>query len=468
MPLADFHRSDPFTLGIELELQVVNPPGYDLSQDASTLIADVQHQLTVGEAKHDITESMLEIATGVCRDISHAQTQLSAIQQAVQRAALRHHLQICGGGSHPFHAWQRQQISDNPRYVKTVEHFGYLAQQATVFGQHVHVGCQSGDDALYLLHGLSRFVPHFIALNAASPWFDSTDSRFACSRLNRFSSYPDNGPMPWVADWQGFRRLFRQLSYTSMIDSMKDLHWDIRPSPQFGTVEVRVMDTPLTLAQAIHIAGFIQTLACWLLTERPFKHQPDDYLLYPFNRYQACRYGLDGTLTDVRSGEQRSIRQELLQLADRLAPFAHQLKATAALEAVVRQAKSPHSEAQQMRDFIANGGSLSGLVQNTVRFGRHKAARRVYSAQTIERTAHVITLPAPPGAAAPGRRRQRRLYPHRPDADPAELSGGCAERAHCDVLAGSARQSVGFPAFAAGGYRWRRPGADGDERRHLR
>ncbi len=294
MPLADFHRSDPFTLGIELELQVVNPPGYDLSQDASTLIADVQHQLTVGEAKHDITESMLEIATGVCRDISHAQIQLSAIQQAVQRAALRHHLQICGGGSHPFHAWQRQQISDNPRYVKTVEHFGYLAQQATVFGQHVHVGCQSGDDAIYLLHGLSRFVPHFIALNAAS---------------------------------------------------------------------VRVMDTPLTLAQAIHIAGFIQTLACWLLTERPFKHQPDDYLLYPFNRYQACRYGLDGTLTDVRSGEQRSIRQEILQLADRLAPFAHQLKATAALEAVVRQAKSPHSEAQQMRDFIANGGSLSGLVQ---------------------------------------------------------------------------------------------------------
>ncbi|SPX56268.1 carboxylate-amine ligase [Klebsiella pneumoniae] len=165
MPLADFHRSDPFTLGIELELQVVNPPGYDLSQDASTLIADVQHQLTVGEAKHDITESMLEIATGVCRDISHAQIQLSAIQQAVQRAALRHHLQIYGGGSHPFHAWQRQQISDNPRYVKTVEHFGYLAQQATVFGQHVHVGCQSGDNAIYLLHGLSRFVPHFIALN---------------------------------------------------------------------------------------------------------------------------------------------------------------------------------------------------------------------------------------------------------------------------------------------------------------
>ena len=56
-----------------------------------------------------------------------------------------------GGGNPPlFQTWQRQQISDNPRYLKTVEHFGYLAQQATIFGQHVHVGCQNGDDALYL------------------------------------------------------------------------------------------------------------------------------------------------------------------------------------------------------------------------------------------------------------------------------------------------------------------------------
>ncbi|MBO1997146.1 YbdK family carboxylate-amine ligase [Klebsiella pneumoniae] len=237
----------------------------------------------------------------MCRDISHAQIQLSAIQQAVQRAALRHHLQICGGGSHPFHARQRQQISDNPRYVKTVEHFGYLAQQATVFGQHVHVGCQSGDDAIYLLHGLSRFVPHFIALNAASPWFDSTDSRFACSRLNRFSSYPDNGPMPWVADWQGFRRLFRQLSYTSMIDSMKDLHWDIRPSPQFGTVEVRVMDTPDPCPSDPHRRLYSDP-GLLAVDGASFKHQPDDYLLYPFNRYQACRYGLDGTSPTCAAG----------------------------------------------------------------------------------------------------------------------------------------------------------------------
>ena len=191
----------------------------------------------------------------------------------------------------------------------------------------------------------------------------AADTRFACARLNIFSGFPDNGPMPWVSNWQEFTGLFRRLAYTSMIDSIKDLHWDIRPSPHFGTVEVRVMDTPLTLAQAINVAGFIQTLACWLLTERPFKHHPDDYLLYPFNRYQACRYGLEGITTDVHSGEQRQLREEILQLIPRLMPYAERLNAASALAAIGRQLQQETSEARQMREFVAAGGSLIGLVQ---------------------------------------------------------------------------------------------------------
>jgi carboxylate-amine ligase len=139
MPLPDFHVSTPFTLGIELELQVVNPPGYDLSQDSSRLIDAVKAQVKAGEVKHDITESMLEIATGVCRDINQAAHQFSAMQQIILQAANEHHVQICGGGTHPFQKWQRQEISNDERYHRTLEMFGYLMQQATVFGQHVHV-----------------------------------------------------------------------------------------------------------------------------------------------------------------------------------------------------------------------------------------------------------------------------------------------------------------------------------------
>lgn len=363
MSLPDFHVSDPFTLGIELEMQVINPPGYDLSQDASRLIDAVKSELTVGEVKHDITESMLEMATGVCRDVDQAAAQFSTMQHLVLRAAQTLHLDICGGGTHPFQTWQRQEVCDDERYRRNLENFGYLIQQATVFGQHVHIGCANGDDAIYLLHGLSRFVPHFIALSAASPYMQAADTRFACARLNIFSGFPDNGPIPWVSNWQEFTGLFRRLAYTSMIDSIKDLHWDIRPSPHFGTVEVRVMDTPLTLEHALNMAGLIQATAHWLLTERPFRHQENDYLLYKFNRFQACRFGMEGILTDVNTGDHHRLADDTLRLLDTVAASAEKVGAVSAINTLHQQVKKGHNEVRHMRDFVANGGSLSGLVK---------------------------------------------------------------------------------------------------------
>lgn len=124
MPLPDFKSSEPYTLGIELELQVVNPPGYDLSQDSSALIAAVKDDIKGGEVKHDITESMLEIATGVCQTIDQAAAQFSVMQQSILRAAEDQHIQICGGGTHPFQKWQRQEVCDDERYNVTLERFG--------------------------------------------------------------------------------------------------------------------------------------------------------------------------------------------------------------------------------------------------------------------------------------------------------------------------------------------------------
>ena len=162
-----------------------------------------------------------------------------------------------------------------------------------------------------------------------------TDTRFASSRPNIFSAFPDNGPMPWVSNWQQFEALFRCLSYTTMIDSIKDLHWDIRPSPHFGTVEVRVMDTPLTLSHAVNMAGLIQ----------------------------ACRYGLEGVITDPHTGDRRSLTEATLRLLEKITPSAHKIGASSAIEALHRQVVSGLNEAQLMRDFVADGGSLIGLVK---------------------------------------------------------------------------------------------------------
>lgn len=157
--------------------------------------------------------------------------------------------------------------------------------------------------------------------------------------------------------------MYQRLETSGIVESVKDLHWDIRPSPKFGTVEVRVMDTPLTLSRAVNIAGFIQALAHWLLSERPFVPRSEDYLLYRFNRFQACRFGLEGLLTDVRTGEQRTLAEDILPLLDTLAPYAAELKGESALEAIHAEVQRRENDTAQIRRFMAEGGLLTELVR---------------------------------------------------------------------------------------------------------
>lgn len=190
MPLPDFHVSEPFTLGIELEMQVVNPPGYDLSQDSSMLIDAVKNKITAGEVKHDITESMLELATDVCRDINQAAGQFSAMQKVVLHKQPQIIIwKFAAVARIRFRNGSVRRCAITNAINERCKTLAISSSQATVFGQHVHVGCASGDDAIYLLHGLSRFVPHFIALSAASPYMQGTDTRFASSRPNIFPPF---------------------------------------------------------------------------------------------------------------------------------------------------------------------------------------------------------------------------------------------------------------------------------------
>ena len=145
------------------------------------------------------------------------------------------------------------------RFHYSRELYGYLAKQFTVFGQHVHIGVPSGDDALYLLHALSRYVPHFIALSASSPFLQGEDTGFESSRLNSVFAFPLSGRAPFVLTWERVQPLLRQDDEHRHRASMKDFYWDIRPKPEYGTIEMRVCDTPLTVDRAAALAGYVQT-----------------------------------------------------------------------------------------------------------------------------------------------------------------------------------------------------------------
>jgi carboxylate-amine ligase len=369
MSLQPFASSRALTLGVELELQIVSTQDYDLSPVASDLMRLMKGQRIPGIVTPEITRSMIELSTGVCDDHQQVLSELGQTRDALVQCARRLDVALCGGGTHPFQDWSRQRIYDTPRFHQISELYGYLSKQFTVFGQHVHIGCPGPDQALVLLHGLSRFIPHLIALSASSPFVQGNDTGFDSARLNSVFAFPLSGRAPFVLRWDEFETFFAKMTRTGVVTSMKDFYWDIRPKPEYGTIEVRVLDTPMTIEKAAALAGYIQCLARWLRVEHPFALGEDDYLPYTFNRFQACRFGLEGTYVDPSTGEHGVLREQILASFEELEVHAMELRAEGAIEFLRREVRGDGNDASWLRKLHEREHLLPEVVrQQTLRW----------------------------------------------------------------------------------------------------
>ncbi|HET7060615.1 MAG TPA: YbdK family carboxylate-amine ligase [Nitrosospira sp.] len=347
MSLMPFASSRPLSMGVELELQLLSCNDYNLVSSAPDILRRVSKRAHPGEIKPEMTRSMIEINTSVQHEYSGLVNELHALRDVVSDAGRFLNIAVAGGGTHPFQHWSEQKIFDAPRFHYLSELYGYLAKQFTIFGQHVHVGCPGPDEALHLMHMLSRYIPHFIALSASSPFVQGHDTGFASARLNSVFSFPLSGRAPFVLRWEDFEKFFSKMTSTGVVESMKDFYWDIRPKPEFGTIEVRVCDTPLTVEIAAAIACYIQAMSRYIMVEQRIAPEEDDYLVYTFNRFQACRFGLEGVFIDPRTHEQRSIREDITDMLSRIADHARELRATEAME--------------RIREILINGNGTTWL-----------------------------------------------------------------------------------------------------------
>jgi carboxylate-amine ligase len=387
----DFRKSEWLSVGIELELQLIDRRTGDLTRGASDLIALVSKRPFPGEIKPEITESMLEVSTTVHRAFGPLLTELLAMRDALVVGADRLDLEVSGGGTHPFQRWYDRQIYDRPRFRHVAGLYGYLAKQFTVFGQHVHIGCENGTHAMWLLHRLSAYVPQFIALAASSPYFQGVDTAYDCSRLNSIYAFPLSGRAPFLTDWAAFERFFGQLKALGVVESMKDFYWDIRPKPEYGTIEVRVCDTPLTVERAAVLGAYIQAVCCMLLEHRIPPESEHIYLTYNYNRFQACRFGLEGQLIDATTGAVRPVHQEVLTTLEQCRPHARELGSLDALDEIERWVRTEGSDARWQRQTYQRRHSMAELVL--------RSADRFRSPESAERLQRSTAQAATPTAA---------------------------------------------------------------------
>jgi glutamate---cysteine ligase / carboxylate-amine ligase len=231
-----------------------------------------------------------------------------------------------------------------------------------VFGQHIHIGCPSGDDCLYLCHAFANYIPHFIALSASSPFNQGVDTAFDCSRLTVVSAFPLSGTPPWLMQWEKFEEYFHKLSNLGVVKSMKDFYWDIRPKPEFGTVEIRICDTPLSIKTAAALGAFAQVLATYLLENRQ-QLSKDIYLTYLVNRFRATRYGLDAIIIDPINNAKLSLADNILLICNKLMPYAAKLNCIEAIEYIVKLAKEKKNDAYHLRQFYNSFESLPDVVR---------------------------------------------------------------------------------------------------------
>jgi len=359
----DFKPSPRLSVGVELELQILNSRDYDLARDAADLIGMLAKTAHPGEIKPEITESMVELNSSIHEGHATLVTELRTIRDAVTQAARRLNVRIAGGGSHPFHSWADRRIYPTERFNHLLSLYGYLAKQFTIFGQHVHIGCPDGDAAIYLTHILSRYVPHFIALSASSPFQQGEDTAYQSSRLNTVSAFPLSGQLPFVQTWGDFIDYFNKMRGYGIVESMKDFYWDIRPKPEYGTVEIRVFDTPLTVDRAALLAAYAQSLARHILLDRPLAPSRDVYVVYNYNRFQACRFGLESRIVNAYTQRQASLKEDILETLAAITPHAVELGNAEALAMLREDVAAGRSDSGWLRERHRERGSLNDVAR---------------------------------------------------------------------------------------------------------
>jgi carboxylate-amine ligase len=317
--LPPFTRSRMGSMGIELELMVLDRLTYDLLPAAPDILRLLDKQEKQWVATPEMTTSMLEVATSVLDGYAQAAAQIEEIRSSVQRAAFQVGAAISGGGAHPFQKWSEQRIYPKERYRNSAKKFGYLAKLFTVFGMHVHIGVPDADEAIRICAWLTQRAPLFIALSANSPCWQGEDSGFCSARSNVVGAFPMSGTMPpHIRTWAQFHAHFERLAGHRIVNSIKDFYWDVRPKPEYGTVELRVLDTPLKPAYAAALASYAREL-CIEFFERPGTWPADDCTdLYAWNRFNAAKDGVEGVWIDPQDGIARPIVQVVANDLERL------------------------------------------------------------------------------------------------------------------------------------------------------
>ena len=354
------------TLGIEWELQLIDAQTRHLRQDAHEVLAALPELSEVGDnpkIRHELMESTVEVVTDVCYTVGEAKSDLAATVSHLQAVADGKGMALACTGTHPFSDWRDAAMAPIHRYAELIEELQWLARRIQTFGVHVHVGVSHVDKAIPIVNALAAHLPQFLALTASSPYWSGHDTGLASSRAIVFGSLPTAGPPPRLTDWAEFEDYMETLLRARTIRSIKEVWWDIRPHPDFGTIEIRMFDGLPTLREVGMAAALCQSLVTLFdqQLDRGYTLPAPPSWVVRDNKWRATRYGLDAIVITDDGGGTAPLRDQLFELIRELEPIADRLGCAEELKVagdVVEQG-APY---ERQRAILAEGGTLGDIV----------------------------------------------------------------------------------------------------------
>lgn len=319
-----FQSNGVLTLGVEIELQMIDPATGALMSCAEELLAAARH---VKKVKPEFYLSTVEINTGICHTVQEVEADVRATLRDLTPIADAMGVGFATTGAHPFARYSDCIISPTERYLALIDRNQWLVRRMTVYGLHIHIGMASGNDCIRFNNFFTYFLPHLLALSGSSPFWQGVDTGLSSCRPSTYEALPTAGQPYQVANWNEFERLYMSLRECGSITSLKDLWWDLRPSPGFGTLEIRVCDGPATLYEALAITAFVHALAHWFADNGGWLETVSSppHWLSRENKWRAMRHGLDAELVMNTSGRTHPLRNEIEEWVERLLPYAETL-----------------------------------------------------------------------------------------------------------------------------------------------
>ncbi len=368
----DFNSSEGSSLGVEVELEIIDRESRELQSAASEILPLMGEGHPGGEhpkAKHELLESTIEIITGVCGNVAEARRDLEGTLAELQEHTGRRGLALMCSGTHPFTDWETQTITPNPRYARLVEEMQWMARRLQIFGIHVHVGIKSAEKAIAIANALSAYIPHFLALSASSPYWMGRDTGLASARSKVFEGLPTAGLPYQLSGWDEFEQFMQTLVSANAIQSIREVWWDIRPHPDFGTVELRICDGIPTFSEIAAVAALSQCLVEWMdsLMDRGYSLPMPRGWVVRENKWRAARHGIHAEVIVGDSGDNVvPLCTAVHELVEELSPVAERLDCIKELRHCLTILEDGPSYLRQ-RAVVERGGTLPDVVDSLIR-----------------------------------------------------------------------------------------------------